>query len=201
MSPRPVVSDLTERVYDLLSPLHSDDAANGYGLLILSSSAAAMMEESFGWSSGDDGSEPWQHLLDDPELSAGVSNDFLAQLLGVSVRTMSPSLSIALMQYGLTYKRGTVEYLAAVFAHLAQTIIAVYERLDADLNVDPYSITIRSYVAISEAVMSQLHAWKPAGLIMHLVDSADLLYIDLGYNPQSYTELAAGYATYADIDW
>lgn len=202
---RPVVSDLTERIYALMEPLHAQDADNDYGMLILCSAAAAMMEQAFGWVGGEDGTEPWQHLLDTADLDPGAGltlNEYLAQILGLAVRVMEPSLALAIMDQKLAHMRGTVAYLEAVMLWaLGVDSIGVYERVDDTFTPDPYSVVVRSTTALSPQNLRLVRLWKPAGLILHIVDSVDFLYFDLASTGMTYDELAAAYTTYDDIDW
>ena len=200
---RPVVSALTERIYELLEPLHADDAAHEYGMLVLTSAAAAMMEVAYGWSMPEDGSDPWQHLVDTADAGGGKPNEYLAQMLGISPKTTDPGLALFIMQQGLAHMRGTVAYLEAVVDYfMGENSVGVTERSDQNLDPDPYGIVIRTIGPMPDNVLRLVEQWKPAGLIAHLIDEPGPTYFDIAGTGDTYDVFEGELTDYDSIqDW
>jgi hypothetical protein len=201
--PAPVVTELTERIYELLEPLHADDEAYGYGLMILASAAAAMMEETYGWSNGDEeDAEPWQHLIDRSDMGDGLTpNEYLAQLLGLQVRIMEPDLLLLIMEDKLAFMRGTTEYLEAMLNFsMGSNAVGVYERSDGNFLPSPYGILLRTKLPLTAAAQRLVDRWKPAGFRLYVVSTPIQTYSELALANASYTVLSGAYANYSAIN-
>lgn len=200
---RPVVSKLTERIYELLEPLQGDDEAHGYGLLVLTSAAAAMMEAAYRWTGAEDDTEPWQHLVDRAQNDDGTPNDYLSQMLGISPRTTDPGLAIFLIEQGLAHMRGTTVYLEAVLNYfMGANAVGVTERVDQSMTPDPYGLVIRTIGTMPPNVLRLVEWWKPAGLIAHVIDEPGPAYFDIATSGKSYTTFEGELTDYDSIqDW
>jgi hypothetical protein len=202
--PAPTLTTTGERLHDALSPLATEDEANGYALAHFLSALAAMFDEIADLSRDqDDGAPGWSPVFD-PDAAPADFLPFLAQFVGVQ---LPPNLDEAGQRLRIKetdgFKRGTpTAIMGAARQHLVgpggdgwDATVYLIER-----HGSPYAFTVttlESETPDETKVLAALLEQKPAGLILSY---STIVGGDLQTLRDTHLDLAEIAADFTDLD-
>jgi hypothetical protein len=193
--PRPIVSDVAERVYTALGPLVEGDEGYGWVLLHLCHALTAPIADVEAFSGDTDTRPGWAGMLD-PTASPDRALPWLGQLVGVQVPPgTSAATARALIQARGGWGRGTP---AAITAAARLTLTGGRHVTLTERDGSAYRIRVATYTAETPDTTA-LHAAVNAALPAGLVAAFDLL---TGWTvAQMETEEAAHTIAYLEAHW
>lgn len=176
---RPSVSNLAERIYQLLEPLHVQDEKNGYGLLVICESISKQFQQAYRWTGEEQGWYSWQELFGNIGDAGSSNNKFVGQLLGVNPERNTQGVLHEILLNKMVHAKGSIGLLNLIIEYFhGDNNFIILERLDDSLNDEPYNLYIRSFTPFDPSVIDRINLWKPAGLVLHIGSFSDLYYID-----------------------
>lgn len=189
---------VTNDLYESVSPLAEDDAANGNALKIIVASLAGMSQEID--TLARDGSRPgWSNLMDIVTTPLKAI-DWLGQFVGV--RPID-SLTEAQMRANVTAKTGFARGSVSAMRAAAQLYLTGTKTVNFfERDTSPYHVTINTYTSetpSSANVLAALLSQKPAGVQLAYNTTIGQTYQQLKTNHPLYSQVKSFYATYNHV--
>jgi hypothetical protein len=206
---RPIVSNIAERLYEVLTPLAYDDEANNWPLLNYSEASISTLQFVEDLIRDTDDGPGWSSVLD-VDRAPYVGLPWLGQFVGLTTPAKLPgetdaAHAIRLRAYIAAtggFKRGTP---ASIVGAVQQYLSGSKEVILKERDTSPYHFEVHSresetLIGNVPLIEAAIRVQKPAGLQFIYLRVPDWTYDDLDAAYATYDAIDADYATYDDID-